>query len=62
MNDGIRALFPVTQQYVYLNHAAVSPLSTRARDAMNHLIDDVTMNGSANYHDWLAAYERARAR
>jgi cysteine desulfurase / selenocysteine lyase len=61
MNDPIRALFPVTEKYVYLNHAAVSPLSTRVREAMTRLVDDVTLNGSANYYDWLAAYERARA-
>src|ERR1043165_568466 len=61
MNDAIRSLFPVTEKYVYLNHAAVSPLSTRVRDAMNQLVDDVTLNGSANYHEWLATYERARA-
>lgn len=61
MNDPIRALFPVTEKYVYLNHAAVSPLSTRVREAMTRLVDDVTLNGSANYYDWLAVYERARA-
>src|SRR5436309_16107898 len=61
MNDTIRSLFPVTEKYVYLNHAAVSPLSTRVREAMNQLIDDVLLNGAANYQDWLAAYERARA-
>jgi cysteine desulfurase/selenocysteine lyase len=61
MNDAIRSLFPVTEKYVYLNHAAVSPLSTRVRGAMNQLVDDVTLNGSANYYDWVNTYERARA-
>ena len=61
MNNAIRSLFPVTEKYIYLNHAAVSPLSTRVREAMNRLIDDVTLNGSANYAEWLDAYERARA-
>ncbi|MEK6287142.1 MAG: aminotransferase class V-fold PLP-dependent enzyme [Acidobacteriota bacterium] len=60
MNQAIRALFPVTQEYVYLNHAAVAPLSTRVRDAMNALVEDVTRNGSANYSDWLETYERTR--
>ena len=60
MNNAIRSLFPVTEKYVYLNHAAVSPLSTRVRDAMNKLVDDVTLNGSANYGDWLEIYQRAR--
>jgi selenocysteine lyase/cysteine desulfurase len=61
MNDDIRSLFPVTRNYIYMNHAAVSPLSTRARDAMKSLIDDVTEHGTAHYDRWLAAYEQARS-
>jgi selenocysteine lyase/cysteine desulfurase len=61
MNESIRSLFPVTRKYVYLNHAAVSPLSTRVRDAMAGLIDDIALNGSVNYRDWLDVYERTRA-
>lgn len=61
MNKEIRSLFPVTDRYIYMNHAAVSPLSTRVRDAMRKLIDDVTENGSVNYDDWLRAYEHTRA-
>jgi cysteine desulfurase/selenocysteine lyase len=60
MNEAIRSLFPVTENFIYLNHAAVSPLSTRVRDAMAALNDDVTQNGSANYAEWLRAYERTR--
>jgi selenocysteine lyase/cysteine desulfurase len=60
MNQTIRSLFPVTEKYVYLNHSAVCPLSTRVRDAMNGLLEDVTRNGSVNYNDWLETYERSR--
>ncbi|MGA9771729.1 MAG: aminotransferase class V-fold PLP-dependent enzyme [Blastocatellia bacterium] len=60
MNQAIRSLFPVTEKYIYMNHAAVSPLSVRARDSMNALNDDVTNNGAANYKDWLRAYESTR--
>ncbi len=60
MNQAIRSLFPVTEKYIYLNHSAVCPLSTRVRDAMNGLVDDVTRNGSVNYNDWLQTYERTR--
>lgn len=56
----IRSLFPVTQNYIYLNHSAVSPLSTRVRDAMAGLIQDVTENGSFNYSSWLDTYSRSR--
>ncbi len=44
-----------------MNHAAVSPLSTRVRDRMRALIDDVTLNGATNYYDWVKTYEDARA-
>ena len=61
MNEAIRSLFPITENYVYMNHAAVSPLSTRVRDRMSALNDDVTRYGSVNYADWLRTYENVRA-
>ena len=60
MNQTIRSLFPVTENFIYMNHAAVSPPSTRVRDAMNALNDDVTRNGSANYGGWCQTYEETR--
>jgi selenocysteine lyase/cysteine desulfurase len=61
MNKSIRSLFPVTENYIYLNHSAVCPLSTRVRDAMNALVEDVLHHGSVNYRDWLQAYEDTRS-
>ena len=60
MNKEIRSLFPVTETYIYCNHAAVSPLSTRVRDAMTGLVDDVTRHGSVHFFDWVDTYEKAR--
>ena len=60
MNKTIRSLFPVTEKYIYLNHSAVCPLSTRVRDAMNSLVDDALHHGSVNYKDWLETYEASR--
>ena len=60
MNNAIRSLFPITEQYVYMNHAAVAPLSTRVRDGMFALVEDVTRNGSVNYEEWCQTYERTR--
>lgn len=60
MNQIVRALFPITEKYIYMNHAAVAPLSTRVRDAMNALVEDVTQNGSVNYEAWCQTYERTR--
>lgn len=61
MNQQIRTLFPATEKYIYFNHAAVSPLSTRVSGAMKSLIDDVNHNGSINYPGWCDEYERVRA-
>lgn len=61
MNSAIRSLFPVTRNYIYMNHAAVSPLSTRVRDAMLGLIEDVAANGVANYLVWTEMYDRVRS-
>ena len=55
-----RDQFPVTERLVYLNHAAVSPLSRRASDAMKQLADDVCLYGSLHYDLWLDAYEGVR--
>lgn len=60
MNKEIRSLFPVTEKIIYFNHAAVAPLSTRVRDAMTWLVDDVTQNGSVHYFDWCDTYEKVR--
>ncbi|HVX66380.1 MAG TPA: aminotransferase class V-fold PLP-dependent enzyme [Bryobacteraceae bacterium] len=53
--------FPVTQELVYLNHAAVSPLCRPAWQAMRELNDDVHRFGSLHYSTWLAAYEGLRS-
>ena len=60
MNESIRSLFPVTKNYIYMNHAAVSPLSTRVRDAMTRLANDVTDNGIAHWEEWCRMYDHTR--
>ncbi len=52
--------FPVRANRIYLNHAAVSPLSKPAADAMKHLADDCLHFGSFHYDEWLDAYEGLR--
>jgi cysteine desulfurase / selenocysteine lyase len=55
-----RDLFPVTKKLIYLNHAAVSPLSTRAAAAIASLADDVLQNGSFHYDRWEETYAAVR--
>ena len=60
MNEQIRALFPVTRSFNYLNHAAVSPPPTPTIAAVESQFRDVSINGSLNYREWVATKDRAR--
>jgi selenocysteine lyase/cysteine desulfurase len=53
--------FPVRENLIYLNHAAVSPLSKPCADAMKHLAEDCLRFGSLHYQEWLAVYDGLRA-
>src|SRR5829696_2189265 len=61
MNENIRKLFPVTENYTYLNSAAVSPLPKPSVEAVLSQLKDVSENGTVNYTDWIETKNRARA-
>jgi cysteine desulfurase/selenocysteine lyase len=52
--------FPVRENLVYLNHAAVAPLPRRCAEALKHLADDCLHYGSLHYDEWLAVYHGLR--
>lgn len=52
--------FPVTETYVYMNHAGVAPLSRRVQDAMTKFLEDATVNGAVNAKLWEAEAEICR--
>ena len=58
--DCYRAEFPVTESSIYMNHAAVSPLSRRVRDAMVGLVDELQQCGAENWEQWVRTYDAAR--
>jgi len=60
MTPELRALFPITERAVYLNHAAVSPPPTTTIQAVEAQLRDVHENGSLNFLSWLDVKERAR--
>ena len=60
MTPELRALFPITEHSIYLNHAAVSPLPTTTVRAVESQLRDVHENGSAGFRNWLATKEQAR--
>ncbi|HSU30486.1 MAG TPA: aminotransferase class V-fold PLP-dependent enzyme [Bryobacteraceae bacterium] len=55
-----RAEFPVTEELIYLNHAAVAPLCRRASEAMKGLADDACRYGSFHYGTWMESYAGLR--
>lgn len=60
MNDTLRALFPVTERAIYLNHAAVSPPPLPTIKAVQMQLADVSENGSVNFRNWIAVKENTR--
>ena len=47
-----RSEFPITEQYAFMNHAAVSPLPTRVTDAVESLFREFSHYGIARYPHW----------
>lgn len=60
MKENIRSQFPITQNFTYLNSAAVSPMPLDAGDAVSRQIKDVTDFGSLHFSEWVATKERCR--
>jgi selenocysteine lyase/cysteine desulfurase len=60
MNRSLRALFPLTEHTIYLNHAAVSPPPVPTIKAVEAQMKDVAENGSLHYRQWVAVKESAR--
>ena len=56
-----RSEFPVTETYIYMNHAGVAPLSRRVQNAMAGFIEDATLNGAVHADDWAETAEVCRA-
>jgi selenocysteine lyase/cysteine desulfurase len=58
-----RALFPVTRELAYLNHAGVAPISTRVRDALQRFTAEFLARGAFRYGEAVdAEVERTRGR
>src|SRR5579862_8183007 len=55
-----RDQFPVTQDVIYLNHAAIAPLVKPAADAMQWLAQDCLSYGSRHYDQWMETYDGLR--
>jgi selenocysteine lyase/cysteine desulfurase len=60
MTPEIRQLFPVTQNYVYLNHAAVAPVSRPVYERMQEYTLDLLGHGLVHFREWGEAVNRVR--
>jgi cysteine desulfurase / selenocysteine lyase len=62
MMDRYRALFPVTAELVYLNHAAAGPLSAPTLEAMTGFLHERARRGSELLPQALALADRVRSK
>ncbi len=56
-----RQLFPVTQHWVYLNHAGVAPISTRVSQTIFEVVQQGVDFGYTRGDEWMARVEKIRA-
>jgi cysteine desulfurase/selenocysteine lyase len=54
-----RSLFPITKQYIFMNHAGVSPMSERAKAALENLMEQMV---TRPYPEGLSQEEAERLR
>ena len=52
--------FPVTKDYVYLDHAGVAPVSLRVKRAVEKFLSEATESGMFNYKQWMDRVEEVR--
>ncbi len=60
MNTNLRQLFPVTNNFIYLNHAAVAPISIPAYEAMQRYTQDLLQHGLVHWREWGQEVEKVR--
>src|SRR5215210_8402040 len=58
---GVRAEFPVTETYAYLNSAGAGPVSRHTAAAAAQFYRETLESGDRLWEHWLARRERARA-
>lgn len=56
-----RSIFPHTQNgHIYLNHAAISPLSSNVSGAIGHFMEDRSSGNIENFENWMNTVEETR--
>src|SRR3990170_2235247 len=52
--------FPVTKDYVYLDHAGVAPVSLRVKRALESFLNEASESGMFNYKSWMDGVQEIR--
>ena len=58
--DTIRSQFPVTENRVFLNHAAISPIPLASVKAVKALLEQIARYGGESYAEWMEKIEEVR--
>ena len=58
--DTYRSQFPVTENHVFLNHAAISPMPILAVKAVDALLEQISLCGGGSYPEWMEKVEDVR--
>ncbi|MFI5175073.1 MAG: aminotransferase class V-fold PLP-dependent enzyme [Terriglobia bacterium] len=58
--ETLRHEFPVTRQWIYCNHAAVAPISTRVARAIQGVLTDLNEYGAVHWASWGKTVGHAR--
>lgn len=59
--SGVRTLFPhIAKDHIYLNHAAISPMSDRVRLAIENFLADRNSGHIDNFEEWMTLTEETR--
>ena len=57
----IRKLFPITDKYIYLDHAGVAPVNLMALEESSNFMDSAARNADFDYEMWTQQVELVRA-
>ena len=58
--EDYRKEFPVTKDYVYLDHAGVAPVSLRVKRALESFLNEASESGMFNYKSWMDGVQEIR--
>jgi selenocysteine lyase/cysteine desulfurase len=58
--EDFRKEFPVTKDYVYLDHAGVAPVSLRVKRALESFLNEASESGMFNYKSWMDGVQEIR--